>query len=155
MKDKKEIDHSKLIEFFLNPDSYPHKPGSVEHLQTHASHIFIASPYVYKVKKPVNLGFLDFSTLDRRKYYCEKEVELNRRLCNDVYLGVEEISLHNDSLAFGKGDRTVEYAVKMKKLPERYFLKNLLKRGELPEMIYRGLLRSWSSFTDLSLQIKT
>ncbi|HSE84542.1 MAG TPA: AAA family ATPase [Thermodesulfobacteriota bacterium] len=124
------MEQSKLIEFLLNPASYPHKPKRVHHLQTHSSHVFIASPFVYKVKKPVNLGFLDFSTLEKRKHFCEKEVELNRRLC-DIYIEVEEISLRGDNLAFGKGDRTVEYAVKMKKLLDSRFLKNLLAKNKV------------------------
>ena len=101
-----------LIPFLLNPSSYPHKPGYVKHIQTHASHVFIVTPYVYKIKKPVNFGFLDFSTLDKRKFYCEREVELNSRLCH-AYLGVEEISIRNGNLIFGKDGKTVEYAVKM------------------------------------------
>ncbi|HEX3036257.1 MAG TPA: AAA family ATPase [Thermodesulfobacteriota bacterium] len=124
------MEQYKLVEFLLDPASYPHKPKRVEHLQTHASHVFVASPFVYKVRKPVDLGFLDFSTLEKRKHFCEKEVELNSRLC-DIYLGVEEISLRGNSLALGKGDRTVEYAVKMKKLLDDYFLKNLLARNKV------------------------
>jgi aminoglycoside phosphotransferase family enzyme/predicted kinase len=123
-------EQSTLIEFLLNPSSYPHNPRYIKHLQTHASHVFIAPPYVYKIKKPVNFGFLDFSTLERRKHYCEKEVELNSRIC-DAYLEVEEISVLDGHFVFGKGDDTVEYAVRMKKLPERYFLKNLLMDGKL------------------------
>jgi hypothetical protein len=119
-----------LIEFLLKPSSYPHRPRYVRHIQTHASHVFIVPPYVYKVKKPVDFGFLDFSTLDKRRYYCEREVELNSRL-SDLYIGVEEISKRNGGLVFGKGDETLEYAVKMKKLPERYFLKNLLLKGRI------------------------
>jgi aminoglycoside phosphotransferase family enzyme len=88
---KKEEVGALLIEFLSDPSSYPHKPRYVKHIQTHASHVFIAPPYVYKIKKPVNLGFLDFSTIDKRRYYCEKEVELNSRIC-DAYMGVEEIS---------------------------------------------------------------
>ncbi len=127
---KKEKGYSDLIEFLLNPSSYPHKPRDVRHIQTHASHVFIAPPYVYKIKKPVNFGFLDFSTLDKRKYYCEREVELNSRLC-DAYIGVKEISIRNGNFIFGEGDKTIEYAVKMRKLPDRYFLKNLLSRGRI------------------------
>ncbi|MGH7909244.1 MAG: AAA family ATPase, partial [Thermodesulfobacteriota bacterium] len=126
----KEKEGSRLIEFLLNPPSYPHKPRYVKHVQTHASHVFIVPPYVYKIKKPVNFGFLDFSTLDKRKYYCEKEVELNTRIC-EAYLGVEDISTRDGDFVFGKGDETIEYAVKMRKLPERYFLKNLLTRGRV------------------------
>ena len=119
-----------LIPFLLKPSSYPHKPEYVKHIQTHASHVFLVPPYVYKVKKPVNFGFLDFSTLDKRRFYCEREVELNRRLC-DAYLGVEAISVRNGDLIFGRDGEIVEYAVKMRELPEEYFLKNLLIRSEV------------------------
>jgi aminoglycoside phosphotransferase family enzyme/predicted kinase len=117
---------TKLIQFLLNPLSYPHKPRNVKHLQTHISDVFIAPPFVYKVKKPVDFGFLDFTSLKKRKLYCEKEVYLNRRLC-DIYIGVEEISISGGAYRFGKGDTTIEYAVKMKRLKERYFLKNLIQ----------------------------
>ncbi len=126
---KREAGNS-LIEFLLNLSSYPHKPRYVKHIQTHASHVFIVLPYVYKIKKPVDFGFLDFSTLDKRRYYCEKEVELNSRLC-DAYVGVEEISIRDGDFVFGKGDETIEYAVKMRKLPEMYFLKNLLAKSRV------------------------
>jgi aminoglycoside phosphotransferase family enzyme len=85
------IERSRLIDFLLLPSSYPHSPVQIEHIQTHASDVFMAPPFVYKIKKPIDLGFLDFSTLEKRRYYCEKEVELNRRLCSSTYLGIEEI----------------------------------------------------------------
>ncbi|MCI0454254.1 MAG: AAA family ATPase [Candidatus Dadabacteria bacterium] len=129
-KEREKDEHPRLIEFLLNQSSYPHKPRYLRHVQTHASHVFIVPPYVYKIKKPVNFGFLDFSTLEKRKHFCEKEVELNSRIC-EAYLGVEEISIKDGDFVFGKGDETVEYAVKMRKLPERYFLKNLLIRGKV------------------------
>lgn len=119
-----------LIEFLCNRDSYEHRPDKVEHIQTHASDIFIVSPYVYKVKKPVNLGFLDFSTLQRREFFCEREVELNRRLCDDIYLGVESICEKNSGFCFNGEGKVVEYAVKMRQLDDRYFLKNLLKEDK-------------------------
>lgn len=130
MRKREEPRLSGLIDFLLNFSSYPHKSRYVKHIQTHASHVFIVPPYVYKIKKPVNFGFLDFSTLDKRRYYCEKEVELNRRLC-DAYIGVEEISIKNGNFVFGKGDETIEYAVKMRKLPDSYFLENLLAKGRV------------------------
>ena len=130
MERRKEFDRAKLIQFLLNPLSYPHKTRHVKHIQTHISDVFIAPPFVYKVKKPVDFGFLDFTALKKRKLYCEKEVALNRRLC-DIYIGVEEISISDGDYGFGKGDKTVEYAVKMKKLPEKYFLKNLVHTGNV------------------------
>lgn len=130
MKKQTGIDRSKLIQFLLNPLSYPHKPKNVKHIQTHISDVFIAPPFVYKIKKPVDFGFLDFTSLEKRKLYCEKEVDLNRRLC-DIYIGVEPISISSGGYRFGKGDTTIiEYAVKMKRLPEKYFLKNLIQTGD-------------------------
>jgi len=69
------------------PASYPHEPVEVRFLQTHASFVFLVPPFVYKVKKAVDLGFLDFSTLEKRRWFCHREVELNRRLTKDVPIG--------------------------------------------------------------------
>jgi aminoglycoside phosphotransferase family enzyme len=99
MINRKEFDRAKLIQFLLNPFSYPHKTRNVKHIQTHISDVFIAPPFVYKVKKPVDFGFLDFTTLKKRKLYCEKEVDLNRRLC-DIYISVEEISISDGDYKF-------------------------------------------------------
>src|SRR5258708_14642754 len=77
-----------LIAALSRPDAYPHAVDTVDVRQTHISVVFLAGPFAYKLKKPVNLGFLDFSTLARRDYYCHEEVRLNRRLAPAVYLGV-------------------------------------------------------------------
>src|SRR5438045_8909477 len=76
----------RLIAFLESPESYPHRPAEVHAIQTHISWVFIASPFVFKVKKPVNLGFLDFSTLEKRHYFCRREIQLNRRLSPETYL---------------------------------------------------------------------
>jgi len=93
MRNEDILNRTALTDFLLKTSSYPHHPESVEHIQTHASDVFIASPYVYKVKKPVDFGFLDFTTLEKRKYYLEQELVLNRRLTSGIYLEVLEISL--------------------------------------------------------------
>jgi uncharacterized protein len=87
--------------------------------------------YVFKVKKKVNFGFLDFSSLKNRQYYSEREVILNRRLCPDIYLGVVPISLTAGKLTFGEGEQVVEYAVKMRKLQDRYFMLRLLQQDQV------------------------
>lgn len=121
----------RLVEFLSNSRSYP-GGGSVRLLQTHASWLVLTRRRVYKVKKPVNFGFLDFSTLEKRRYFCEREVALNRRLCPGVHLGVLPISLRKGRLVFGMEEgEAVEYAVEMKRLPERYFMLRLLARGEV------------------------
>lgn len=93
--------YASLVEYLKKPDSYPHEPEDVEHIQTHISHVFIASPFVYKLKKPLNLEFLDFSSLEKRHFYCIKEIELNRRLCKETYLGVVPIYTDNGSFELG------------------------------------------------------
>lgn len=72
--------HPKLATAMMKPAFYPECPRSVELVQTHISYVFIAGDFVYKIKKPVNFGFLDFTSLSLRKHYCEEELRLNRRL---------------------------------------------------------------------------
>lgn len=139
-------DRQRLIRFLSSANSYPHNPREVTHFQTHASDVFVAPPFVYKVKKPVNFGFLDFTTLNKRKYFCEREIVLNRRLCSGTYLGVEEIRAGSDGFSFGGGGETVEYAVKMKKFPGERFLKNLLREGKCTGEDFKRLARKLTDF---------
>ncbi|MDX1672693.1 MAG: AAA family ATPase [Balneolaceae bacterium] len=127
---------AELLEFLNQPASYPHHPEQVEHIQTHISHVFIAPPFVYKIKKPVNFEFLDYRSLDKRKFYCRREVELNRRLCSEIYLGVTPVYKTANGFTFDAADGgdPVEYAVKMKKLEDRYFLHNLLENRGLDKV---------------------
>lgn len=126
---------SQLITFLQKKNAYPHQPETVEHVQTHISHVFLAPPYVYKFKKSVDFGFLDYSSVDKRKKYCHREVELNRRLSDDIYLGVVSVTKEGDSFQIFdevlQSDSVVEYAVKMKQLPEEYFLHSYLEKGTL------------------------
>jgi len=124
------MSQEQLLPFLLNPRSYPHHPRTVHLVQTHASFVFIAPPFVFKVKKPVDFGFLDFSTLEKRRHFCEREVVLNRRLCPEVYLGVVPVSVRNGRFAFGDGGDVVEYAVRMRKLTGGRFLDQLIERGK-------------------------
>ena len=131
MKKSSSISQEEIIAFLCDPRSYPYHPKRIHFVQTHASYVFLGSPYVFKVKKKVNFGFLDFSSLKNRRYYSEREVILNRRLCPDIYLGVIPIFLSAGKLAFGKGEKVVEYAVKMRKLQDRYFLLRLLRQDQV------------------------
>ncbi len=128
---KRELDQERLLPFLSDPASYPHHPDSVRLIQTHASFVFLAPPYVYKIKKAVDFGFLDFSTLERRRYFCEREITLNRRLTQDVYLEVLPISEASGTFHFGENGKTVEFAVKMRLLAKDGFLDRRLERGEV------------------------
>lgn len=122
-----------LIYFLNQSESYPHNPENVEHIQTHISHVFIAPPFVYKFKKPVNFDFLDFSTLEKRKFYCEKEIALNRRLCEDLYLEVTPVYKQDGNWSFEAtgNEKPGEFAVKMKQLENENFLIRKVNRGIL------------------------
>ena len=125
------IPPGRLLAFLADMRSYGGKCAPVRVLQTHASFVAIAGRFVFKVKERVNFGFLDFSTLEKRRHFCEREVLLNRRLSPGVYLGVVPISLNQAGLVFGIRGEIVEYAVKMRHLPERYFLPRLLREGKV------------------------
>jgi hypothetical protein len=128
-----------FIDFLKHPAAYSHKTGEITLLQTHISYVLLAGDYVYKIKKPVDFGFLDFTTLAKRKYYCEEELRLNRRLCPDIYLEVVPIKRRGGNFYVG-GDfgETVEYAVKMVRMPEERMMNNVISSGNLlPEMLDR------------------
>ncbi len=127
---------SEMINSLLQPGAYPHNPGGVELAQTQMSLVFLAGDYVYKVKKPVNLGYLDYTTLEKRHYFCQQEVKLNRRLCADAYLGVVAIVGRGEGFAAEGEGTPVEYAVKMRRLPAEAMLDRLLAEDRAtPEML--------------------
>jgi aminoglycoside phosphotransferase family enzyme/predicted kinase len=131
---KPEKSTSKLTEAMLRPEFYPDRPGRVELRQTHISYVFLAGIYVYKVKKPIRLPFLDYSTLAKRHHFCREELRLNCRLAPKTYLDVVAIRRADGGYLLGpndsKGGRIVEYAVKMKRLPEERMLSALLGRNQ-------------------------
>ena len=120
-----------LIEHLKQPGVYPHPVDQVALLETHISAVLLAGEYAYKLKKPYNLGFLDFTTLEARKYYCEEEQRLNQRLAPDLYLGVAPITGSVDAPHWGGSGAPIEYAVKMHRFPQQALLSNVLARKEL------------------------
>lgn len=126
----------KLLKSLLKPAAYPEPTAGVRLVETHVSFIFISDSHVYKVKKPVDFGFLNFTTLDRRRFYCEEEVRLNSRLCPELYLGVVELRETPEGGSFAGGGKVLDYAVKMKRLPEERMLSQLLRTGQVePEQL--------------------
>ena len=122
----------------LKSQAYPHKPQKIELVQTQMSFIFLTGEYVYKIKKPVNLGYLDYTTLEKRHFFCHQELELNRRLCPSAYLAVVPIVEEKGGLCIEGPGKAIEYAVKMKQLPQDRMMDVLLPRGQVtPEMVAR------------------
>lgn len=122
-----------LVEFLSTPGSYPENPGNIRLVQTHISWVFIGDMYVYKVKKPVDFGFLDFTTLEKRRFYTHEELRLNKRFSPDVYLEVVPISRTRQTYAIGDDSDIVEYALKMKRIDENKMLYKLLEQGKVSE----------------------
>ena len=126
------------IQAMLSPEAYPHPVDGVELLQTHISYLFFAGEFVYKVKKPLDLGFLDFTTLEQRHHFCQEELRLNRRLCSETYLGVVPIVLVDGEAKVDAEGTAVDYAVKMHRLPEEGMMTRLLERDAVtPELLAR------------------
>jgi aminoglycoside phosphotransferase family enzyme/predicted kinase len=125
------MDLARLIEALSDPATYPHRVDKVEVCQTHISAVFLAGPFAYKIKKPVALGFLDFRTLQRRHYFCEEEVRLNRRLAPSVYLGVVPVTNGPAGVRMEGRGQIVEWAVKMERLPEEATLRHRLQQEEV------------------------
>ena len=126
-----------LVQALLNPKAYPETPPQrIELAQTQMSFVFLTDDYVYKVKKPVNLGYLDYTTLDKRHFYCQREVELNRRLCPAAYLGVVPIRRDKGNISIDGQGEIIEYAVKMRRLPQQAMMNVLLTNNKVsPQMV--------------------
>jgi len=123
-----------LLERMLDPGFYPRPTFRIEHLQTHISHIFLTQDRAYKVKKPVNFGFLDFSTLEKRIHFSFQEVALNSRLSPDIYLGVKGLGKIDDQWKWlDPDDQGVEeVVVEMIRLPQEGFLQHLIMKDQVP-----------------------
>ncbi|MDX9834359.1 MAG: hypothetical protein RBT36_03995 [Desulfobulbus sp.] len=115
----------------LRPECYHHLAPDIQLVQTHISYVVLAGEYVYKFKKPVNLGFLDFSDADKRRYYCGQELLLNRRLCPDIYLGLVDVTEEHGGFTLNGSGRPVECGVRMRRMPEERMMINLIRSGGL------------------------
>ncbi|GIX40557.1 MAG: aminoglycoside phosphotransferase [Leptospiraceae bacterium] len=160
-------------------ENYPHKPDKVEIKQTHASYIFIVKPYVFKIKKNVNFGFLDFSDLRKRFYYCIEEIKLNQRLCKELYINlvilyydknnknvIFQDIFTNDNKDLTKIDydkvfhsiiqninsdsTEIEFAIKMHYIEDKYFLKNQSITIKKLEFIAEKLIHFYNNLQPLN-----
>jgi aminoglycoside phosphotransferase family enzyme len=139
------IDQKQIIEALLRPDAYKEETGQIEFRQTHISFIFLTRDFAYKVKKSVNFGFLDFTTIEKRRFFCEKELVLNRRLCGDMYLDVVPIKKSDDIRMNGEGE-TIEYAVKMRRISEEKIMTRLLEEDKVNKEVIDKIARVIAEF---------
>ncbi len=137
---------SELYKQMETRDFYPHPADTIELRETHISMVFLAGSFVYKIKKPVNLGFLDFTTLENREYYCRQEVLLNRRLTQNVYLDVVAVTFKNGTFHLGGTGSVVEYAVKMRRLSDTCSMLQRLSTNQIHKKEVEALAKILARF---------
>ena len=131
------------LEALLRPDAYPHSVTEIRMLETHISWIFLTGEWAYKLKKPVNLGFVDFTTLTLRRDACEEEIRLNRRTAPELYDAVVPLCADGDQFRFqAEGEHIIEYAVRMHQFPQEALLAQCLERDELSLELIETLARN-------------
>ena len=135
-----------LLAALREPARYAHAVERVELLQTHISCILLAGDYAYKIKKPVDLGFLDFSTLSARRHYCEEELRLNRRTAPALYLDVIAIGGSASAPVIGGGGAAIEYALRMRRFGQEHLLDRMARRGALLPAHIDALARGLAAF---------
>ncbi|UCD08148.1 MAG: hypothetical protein JSU79_07265 [Dehalococcoidales bacterium] len=144
-----------LAQALLNTDCYPGTPSDIKLVQTSTSYIFLTGDFAYKIKKPVDPGYLDYTTLDKRHFYCKREVSLNRRLCPDIYLDTVSITEGKDGLSVeGKG-KTLEYAVKMKQMPSESMLSTILVTDGISRSVMHDIARKLAEFHEKAATSET
>ncbi len=135
----------------LDPRTYPHPAGRIEHLATHISDVYLAGDYAYKFKKPVNLGFLDFSTIEKRRAACLEELRLNRRLAPEIYLDVVALCADGGPMrlradAGAEGAAVLDYAVRMVRMPQDGMLDALARQDRLARAHLLDIARQMARF---------
>lgn len=140
-----------LIQTMLQPAFYPHPVKEpIQLMQTHVSYVFLTGDYAYKVKKPVNFGFLDFSTLAARQHFCLEEIAMNRQNAPEIYLDVLPITQTDDQFALNGTGQAVEYAIKMREFPQDDLFISLFEQGKLTEAYMQELGRVVAQFHALA-----
>lgn len=126
------MDQKSFVKQIKKPQTYK-KETPIKLIQTHISFVALTGEYAYKIKKPVNFGFLDFSTLEKRKHFCEEELKLNNRLCPEIYLDVVAFTKKDGQLEIDGTGEVVDYAVKMKEFSQDKIMSNLLKENKISD----------------------
>lgn len=138
--------HHRLVASLQEPQRYPWPVDAVERVETHISSVLLAGEYVLKLKKPLNLGFLDFSTLEQRAHYCAEEVRINARLAPRIYLRTLTVGGTPEEPVVDAEGAVLEHAVLMRRFPDNALMSDRLERGELPEEAVDELARQLAVF---------
>jgi uncharacterized protein len=141
------MDIAQLIEALSKPSAYPIAPRAVEVHQTHISVVFVVDEFAYKIKKPIELGFVNYRSPERRRHFCNEEVRLNRRLASDVYLAVVPVTRRDATIAVEGTGEIIDWAVKMRRLPESATLRARLA-GDIGATPIEELARRLARFYD-------
>ncbi|MEO1094203.1 MAG: AAA family ATPase [Cyanobacteria bacterium J06638_28] len=140
-----------VIQQMLEPAFYPHAVTTpVRLVQTHTSYVLLTGNYAYKVKKPVDFGFLDYSTLEKRHHFCQEELRLNQRAAAAIYLEVVAIAQTGTTFTLDPLENVVEYAVKMRQFPQSALLSQKFAEGELTEDLLKDLAVAIAQFHEIA-----
>src|SRR5690554_1155807 len=130
----------------ISSGEFPEQTESRKLVETHASWVILCDKFVYKIKKPIQYSFLNFSTYELRKYYCHREIELNRRLTPNVYIDVINITRQSDSINMSGEGEVIDHAVKMRKLPSEKQMDILLAKGKVSKTDMNNLSKKIADF---------
>lgn len=135
-----------MINALLNPVAYPHPVDEIKLIETHISWVILTGPFAYKIKKNVQYDFLDFSTLEKRHYYCNEELRFNRRFAPDLYLAVLPITGTATHPAIGGEGKVLDYVIKMRQFDNNQLLSHIAERGQLSARIIDTLAETIAQF---------
>ncbi|MBN8442454.1 MAG: AAA family ATPase [Thauera sp.] len=138
--------HRRLISALQRAEAFAHPAGDIGCIETHISSVLLTGDEVYKLKKPLDLGFLNFSTLERRHAACEEELRLNRRTAPELYLGVVPVTGSIEAPRIGGEGGAIDYAVHMRRFPQDALLGEVLQRGQLEAGVLDRLARHVADF---------
>lgn len=135
------------IDKLFSEGTFPEHSVSRELTETHISWVFLCDTFVYKIKKPIRYSFLDFSTIEKRKFYCEREIELNKRLTNNIYLDVLPVRQTSGKLQIGDGNgEVIDYVVRMRRMQSDRQMDKLLSNNQVTEADVRNLAKKIAAF---------
>ncbi|MBS0544694.1 MAG: AAA family ATPase, partial [Proteobacteria bacterium] len=144
--DRSPEDQQSLIDNLRRPGAFPHPAADIACIETHISSVVLAGDYAYKLKKPLDLGFLDFSSVDRRRAACDEELRLNRRTAPELYLDVVPVTGSVEAPHIGGEGEPIEYAVRMRRFAQSALLGDVLERDALPPDLLDRLARHVADF---------